>query len=73
MAPRQAIALREIVYQLSPYQQTIVSQAFKNAPKTFLHFVKEKGPGLLIFSAVYFGGTALLDYKLNEEKLKERF
>jgi len=76
MAPRQVIALREVMYQvservlsptsslplvrcvllntpssphrccslspqLSPYQQSVVGQAFKNAPKTFLHFLQQ--------------------------------
>jgi hypothetical protein len=27
--------------QLSPYQQDVVGQAFKNAPKTALHIVQE--------------------------------
>lgn len=26
--------------QLSPYQQSVIGQAFKNAPKTFLHFIQ---------------------------------
>ena len=41
MAPRQNIPIREILYQLSPYQQDILSQAFHNAPKTFLRFWSE--------------------------------
>lgn len=41
MAPRQAIPIREILYQLSPYQQSIMSQAFYNAPKTFIKFWQE--------------------------------
>eukprot|EP00798_Chlamydomonas_sp_ICE-L_P011385 gene11385-12085_t len=55
MAPRSGIALREIVYQLSPYQQSVIGQAFRNAPNTFIHFVKEKGPGLAILFGTYFG------------------
>jgi hypothetical protein len=41
MAPKQNIPLREILYQLSPYQQDVLGQAFRNAPKTFLRFVQE--------------------------------
>lgn len=41
MAPRQNIPLREILYQLSPYQQDVIRQTFTNAPKTFLRFFKE--------------------------------
>lgn len=43
MAPRQPIPIREILYQLSPYQQDVIKQTFYNAPKTFLKFVQEVG------------------------------
>lgn len=41
MAPRQPIPVREILYQLSPYQQDVIKQTIYNAPKTFLKFWKE--------------------------------
>jgi hypothetical protein len=41
MAPRKAIPLREIVYVLSPYEQNIFMNMFKNWPHTVSEFVKE--------------------------------
>ena len=41
MAPRVPIALREIQYSLSPYQQDIVKQAIRNAPHAVSTFFKE--------------------------------
>jgi hypothetical protein len=34
-------ALLRAAPQLSPYQQDVVGQAFKNAPKTLLHMIQE--------------------------------
>lgn len=48
MAPRQPIPVREILYQLSPYQQDVIKQTFYNAPKTFLKFWKEVGLCLVV-------------------------
>eukprot|EP00195_Chlamydomonas_chlamydogama_P016426 CAMPEP_0202902094 /NCGR_PEP_ID=MMETSP1392-20130828/16333_1 /ASSEMBLY_ACC=CAM_ASM_000868 /TAXON_ID=225041 /ORGANISM="Chlamydomonas chlamydogama, Strain SAG 11-48b" /LENGTH=73 /DNA_ID=CAMNT_0049588797 /DNA_START=45 /DNA_END=266 /DNA_ORIENTATION=- len=73
MAPRTGIAVREIVYQLSPYQQSIIGQAFKNAPSTFIHFVKERAPGYVILAATYFGGTLWCKNEMEKEKMHERF
>jgi hypothetical protein len=41
MAPRKAVPLREIVYMLSPYEQNIFMNMFKNWPHTVADFVKE--------------------------------
>ncbi|PNH01795.1 hypothetical protein TSOC_012276 [Tetrabaena socialis] len=73
MAPRQNIPLREILYQLSPYQQSVIKQSFFNAPKTFMHFVEEKGVGLLTFGILYFGTKAWTENQMHEERLAERF
>ncbi|KAG2489875.1 hypothetical protein HYH03_011677 [Edaphochlamys debaryana] len=73
MAPRQSIPIREILYQLSPYQQDIIRQSFTNAPKTFLHFVKEKGVGLVTFSTLFFGIKSWTEYEMQQERLAERY
>ncbi|KAF5842968.1 ubiquinol:cytochrome c oxidoreductase 9 kDa subunit [Dunaliella salina] len=73
MAPRQNIQLREIMYQLSPYQQSVIGQAFKNAPKTFMHFLQQRSPGLIIFGLAYYGGVWWTENEIHKERMKERF
>ncbi|KAG2440251.1 hypothetical protein HXX76_004363 [Chlamydomonas incerta] len=73
MAPRQNIPLREILYQLSPYQQDVIRQTFTNAPKTFLRFFKEKGVGLATFGVLFFGIKGWTEHEMHQERLAERF
>ncbi|KXZ48700.1 hypothetical protein GPECTOR_26g603 [Gonium pectorale] len=73
MAPRQNIPIREILYQLSPYQQDILKQSFSNAPKTFIRFMQEKGVGLLTFTTLFFGIKAWTENEVHKERLAERF
>lgn len=53
MAPRQPIPVREILYQLSPYQQDVIKQTIYNAPKTFLKFWKEVRKYLNVASVLH--------------------
>jgi hypothetical protein len=41
MAPRLPVPLREIVYSLSPYQQSVITQTFKHAPSSISHLIAE--------------------------------
>lgn len=41
MAPRVRAPLREIQYMLSPYQQNVMLEVFKNAPKTLSKWIAE--------------------------------
>jgi len=43
MAPRVPVALREIVYTLSPYQQEVLKQGIEKLPSKAIKFVKRVG------------------------------
>ncbi|GLC42694.1 hypothetical protein PLESTB_001128100 [Pleodorina starrii] len=73
MAPRQSIPIREILYQLSPYQQDVLKQTFYNAPKTFLRFCKEKGPTILTAGGLFFGIKGYTEHEMHQERLAERY
>ncbi|MEW5302340.1 MAG: hypothetical protein WDW36_005139 [Sanguina aurantia] len=73
MAPRINVPIREIVYQLSPYQQDVIKNTFKNAPATFVKFMKDKGPRYALTAAIYYSCKwATLD-GMHHERMKERF
>lgn len=73
MAPPSNVPMREIVYQLSPYQQDVIMQTFKNAPHTFWVTLKRLGPRYAFVYGVYWGATTWTNNELEKEKLAARF
>ncbi|KAG1653236.1 hypothetical protein FOA52_012271 [Chlamydomonas sp. UWO 241] len=73
MAPRVEVPVREILYQLSPYQHNVIGQAFANAPSTFMHFMMTKGRGYATTFACYSYGVWWTKNEIHKEKMHERF
>ncbi|KAK2080494.1 hypothetical protein QBZ16_000347 [Prototheca wickerhamii] len=73
MAPRVPMKFREVVYTLSPYEQTIMNGLWKNLPHKAAHFA-ERARDAVIFAVlpIWAIGSYCENYK-EKEKMHHRF
>eukprot|EP00201_Polytomella_parva_P000224 CAMPEP_0175039770 /NCGR_PEP_ID=MMETSP0052_2-20121109/823_1 /TAXON_ID=51329 ORGANISM="Polytomella parva, Strain SAG 63-3" /NCGR_SAMPLE_ID=MMETSP0052_2 /ASSEMBLY_ACC=CAM_ASM_000194 /LENGTH=70 /DNA_ID=CAMNT_0016301769 /DNA_START=117 /DNA_END=329 /DNA_ORIENTATION=+ len=67
------VPIREIVYQLSPYQMNVVKNMAFNAPATGITWIKEHGTTLAVFLATFYGATGYIKSEMKKEVLAQRF
>uniref|UniRef100_A0A061QYP1 Uncharacterized protein n=2 Tax=Tetraselmis sp. GSL018 TaxID=582737 RepID=A0A061QYP1_9CHLO len=74
MAPKLPFRLKQVVYTLSPYEQSIIGNWFKNAPMSLQKKISENcfTVGLFGVAPVAAVVTWAEDYK-EKEKLHSRF
>jgi len=74
MGGLKPIRLKEVVYTLSPFEQSVMSGLWKQGPYNFVHQVKERGFNIAVFGLFPFFGTMWYANNFKEkEKLEHRY